>query len=695
MNSGAMKKKPMYSVARTLLGAQSTAYDFAYTDEKYFTTRTCCEHAGMFAAGGAAGVGVNQHFSGYSEKLRDDLPTGYPIDASVEFNERIARLAAENGTIIGPSKFLEVKAGERVFGGVSSFYKEDAPGTTYNNLGMFVEEMLIAIAASGVGVLPIQPDQLLNIASGGNSQLNNSLAQLLGTSFDTASTTTPHAYLVWTAYDSQFRVNLNNSGAIRVLDPNSLERILTESIDIKKDGYLHVQWLLGSETDPYSHESRLFGGVHVSNGSQAAVSFDNFLVQSIRGNVRQIHWLLGAGTWPYSHESRFFSGVNHYYSYGLSIAGLNQLPDDYLHGYQGKELMTGDFVSSSSSGLEMYDFHARLYDPQLGRWFAHDPIKRFSNPYMAMANNPVSFVDPDGKDPIVIGMIVFAVVGAYIGGSSANGGELNPMEWNWQSGDTYVGMGIGAVIGAAAGYGFVVGSPLLANTAFFANFGASGVVVAYTIGGAVSGGAAGYVSGSSGGMLHSNGDFNYSHQAGMFGLQIGASVGSVIGGIYGLGQGVDFSMPVYEEPNYEWNKTETASIGEINHFNMNQDGPTSDDLRRIYALSYNEFQTQLANNGNGIDPSYIYNNTFLTPDPFHIGEFHHLRNTFAPVNHISYQFAPSNSFVNQLQVFRLGELNMKKEIEVADYFTYPGHDVFYNGLSYFKMRIQWWIPPNF
>jgi hypothetical protein len=40
MNVGAMKKKQTHSIARATLGAQASAYDFAYTDEKYFTTRT-------------------------------------------------------------------------------------------------------------------------------------------------------------------------------------------------------------------------------------------------------------------------------------------------------------------------------------------------------------------------------------------------------------------------------------------------------------------------------------------------------------------------------------------------------------------------------------------------------------------------------------------------------------------------------
>jgi hypothetical protein len=45
----------------------------------------------------------------------------------------------------------------------------------------------------------------------------------------------------------------------------------------------------------------------------------------------------------------------------------------------------------------MYDFHARHYDPQLGRWFTPDPAMQFSNPYLAMGNNPVMYVDPDGE----------------------------------------------------------------------------------------------------------------------------------------------------------------------------------------------------------------------------------------------------------------------------------------------------------
>lgn len=49
-----------------------------------------------------------------------------------------------------------------------------------------------------------------------------------------------------------------------------------------------------------------------------------------------------------------------------------------------------------------YDFGARMLDPRVGRWFAKDPKeKAFESPYVAMANNPMIYVDPDGKDNII------------------------------------------------------------------------------------------------------------------------------------------------------------------------------------------------------------------------------------------------------------------------------------------------------
>ena len=58
--------------------------------------------------------------------------------------------------------------------------------------------------------------------------------------------------------------------------------------------------------------------------------------------------------------------------------------------YQGKELQ-------DEHNLQFHDFGARMYDAQLGRWHSTDPAMQYVNPYLAMGNNPVSMVDPDGR----------------------------------------------------------------------------------------------------------------------------------------------------------------------------------------------------------------------------------------------------------------------------------------------------------
>ncbi len=168
----------------------------------------------------------------------------------------------------------------------------------------------------------------------------------------------PKAYLNYIFLDKNFDSGNTTSGFER-LPSGALNnyQLLAKEIPIKAEGFLYIY--VANES-PYDQ----------------GVWFDDFTVEVIKSPV---------------------SALSDYYPFGMLQAGNSTNSGDpvgnkYL--YQGKEWQ-------NELGLDIYDFHARMYDPIIGRTFQLDPMaeKYYSlSAYSWVANNPLIFTDPTGME---------------------------------------------------------------------------------------------------------------------------------------------------------------------------------------------------------------------------------------------------------------------------------------------------------
>jgi RHS repeat-associated protein len=94
------------------------------------------------------------------------------------------------------------------------------------------------------------------------------------------------------------------------------------------------------------------------------------------------------------HTEALIVQETHYDPFGLELAGIEKRGrPEHEFKYNGKELI-------EELGLNWNDYGARNYDAQLGRWSSMDALAEdyYSlSPYTYVANNPLSFINPDGK----------------------------------------------------------------------------------------------------------------------------------------------------------------------------------------------------------------------------------------------------------------------------------------------------------
>ena len=265
------------------------------------------------------------------------------------------------GGAIGAAKLLKVMSGDQINTSVDYYW----PSATVNNshsdgIGTLTTSLLsVLLGTAGVSASVKGATTAVNT---GLTADPNITAKITTPENSTSGSTQPKAYLHVLLFNEQFQFDNMNSYIVQIKNTPNVKDNLPASVTVKKNGYAYI---------------------YFSNESDNDVYFDNFKLTDVRGQILQES--------HYNPWGEKLSGIS---SQAMSFGGTT---NRYL--YNGKEQQAGEF--SDGSGLEEYDYGARMYDDQLGRWNVVDPLadksRRWST-YNYAYDNPIRFIDMDGME---------------------------------------------------------------------------------------------------------------------------------------------------------------------------------------------------------------------------------------------------------------------------------------------------------
>ena len=150
----------------------------------------------------------------------------------------------------------------------------------------------------------------------------------------------------------------------------------------------------GTHLESISHDE---GRILVAAGASGTEFIDTWHVRDYLGSVRAIYDISTPAE-EVEDASEHILEQNDYYAFGERIEVSGQAFDQTnRYRYNGKEQLRFESLNLDPG---LTDYGARYYAPTFGRWASPDPLadKYYSiSPYAFCNNNPVNYIDPDGR----------------------------------------------------------------------------------------------------------------------------------------------------------------------------------------------------------------------------------------------------------------------------------------------------------